>query len=120
MSDISRRVLNNSLFRAAGYAIGAAVFFVTIVLIARYLGAEGFGHFSFIIALVGIFQLVADMGVRNILVRDIALDKANFRKYLGIARALLWMLSLISMGCIVMLANLLDLTAEVRQSMYIA
>lgn len=120
MSDISRRVLNNSIFRAAGYAIGAAVFFVTIVLIARYLGTEGFGHFSLIIALVGIFQLVADMGVRNTLIRDIALDQANFRKHLGVARTLLWMLSLISMGFIVVLANLLNLTADVRQAMYIA
>ena len=83
MSDISRGVLNNSIFRAAGYAIGAAVFFTTIVLIARYLGTEGFGHFSLIIALVGIFQLVADMGVRNIVIRDIALDQANFRNILG-------------------------------------
>jgi O-antigen/teichoic acid export membrane protein len=120
MSDISKRVLNNSLLRAAGYAIGAAIFFVTIVLIARYLGTEGFGHFSLIIALVGIFQLVTDMGVRNILIRDIALDQANFRKHLGVARTLLWMLSLISMGFIVVLANLLHLTADVRQAMYIA
>jgi len=120
MSTTSKHVVNNSIFRAAGYASGAAVFFVTVVMIARYLGAEGFGHYSLIIALVGIFQLVADMGVRNILVRNIALEHENFQTHLGIAQTLLWMLSLVSLGCIVLLANLLGLTPEVRQAMYIA
>src|SRR2546430_5251251 len=116
MATTGKHVLNNSIVRAAGYASGAAVFFVTVVMIARYLGAEGFGHYSLIIALVGIFQLVADMGVRNILVRNIALEHENFQTHLGIAQTLLWMLSLVSLGCIVLLANLLGLTPEVRQS----
>ncbi len=120
MTTTSKHVLSNSMFCAAGYAIGAAIFFVTVVIIARYLGAEGFGHFSLIIALVGIFQLVADMGVRNILIRNMTLELKNFRIHLGIAQTLLWMLCLVSLGCIVVLANLLSLTPEVRQSMYIA
>ncbi len=120
MNDTTQRVLSNALFRVGGYAIGAALFFVTIVLIARYLGTEGFGHFSFILAAASIFQLVADMGVRNILIRDIALDKANFRTYLGVARTLLWSLSLLSLGCMVVLTNLVELAAHMRSSTYLA
>lgn len=120
MSDVSQRVLKNTVFRVSGYAIGAGLFFAATVLIARYLGAEGFGHFAFVMALVGIFQLVADMGVRNILIRDIARDREHFRRYLVVARTLLWGLSVISLGCIVALANLLQLTDEVRQATYIA
>jgi O-antigen/teichoic acid export membrane protein len=120
MSNIGQRVLKNSLFRVGGYAVGALVFFATIVLIARYLGTEDFGQFAFIMAFVGIFQLVADMGVRNIVIRDIALDKANFRRYLGVARTLLWLCSLLSLLGIVGLANLLSLSEAVRQSTYIA
>jgi O-antigen/teichoic acid export membrane protein len=120
MNDTTTRVLGNSLLRVGGYAIGAGLFFGTIVLIARYLGTEGFGHFSFILAVASVFQLVADMGVRNIIIRNIALDKANFHIHLGIARTLLWSLSLLSLGCVVALAHLLALSDAIRHAMYLA
>ncbi len=120
MSDTMRRVMHNSLLRLAGYAIGAALHFGIIVLIGRYLGTTGFGHFSFILALVSIFQLLTDMGVRTVLIRDIAVDKENFASRLGVAQTLLWLLASLSMGCIVLLAHLLTLTVEVRQATYLA
>ena len=120
MSDTIRRVMRNSLLRLVGYAVGAALHFGIIVLIGRYLGTIGFGRFSFILALVGIFQLVTDMGVRTVLIRDIAVDKENFAKRLGVAQTLLWILASLSMGCIVLLAYLLTLTDEVRQATYLA
>jgi O-antigen/teichoic acid export membrane protein len=120
MNDTTKRVLGNSLFRVGGYAIGAGVFFATIVLIARYLGTEGFGHFSSILAVASLFQLVADMGVRNIIIRNISLDKANFQTHLGVARTLLWSLSLLSFGCVVALAQLLALPDAIRHAMYLA
>jgi O-antigen/teichoic acid export membrane protein len=120
MHETTRRILSNALFRVGGYAIGAGLFFAATVLIARYLGTAGFGHFSFILAVVSVFQLVADMGVRNIVIRDIALDTAQFRRHLGAARTLLWSLSLLSLGCVVGLAHLLALTADLRHAMYLA
>lgn len=120
MSDTMRRVMHNSLLRLAGYAIGAALHFGIIVLIGRYLGTTGFGHFSFILALVSIFQLLTDMGVRTVLIRDIAVDKENFARRLGVAQTLLWLLASLSMGCIMLLAHLLTLTVEVRQATYLA
>jgi O-antigen/teichoic acid export membrane protein len=120
MSETIRRVIQNSLLRLAGYAVGAGLHFGIIVLIGRYLGTTGFGHFSFILAFVGIFQLLTDMGVRNVLIRDIAIDREYFAKRLGVARTLMWILAAISMGCIVLLAHLLTLTDEVRQATYLA
>jgi O-antigen/teichoic acid export membrane protein len=120
MNETTKRVLGNSLFRVGGYAIGAGLFFATIVLIARYLGTEGFGHFSFILAAVSVFQLVADMGVRNIVIRDIALEKEKFHLHLSTARTLLWSLSVVSLGCIAVVANLLALSDDLRYSMYLA
>jgi O-antigen/teichoic acid export membrane protein len=120
MSTTGKQVARNSLLRIGGYAIGAALHFVGIVVIGRYLGAEGFGYFAFILAFVGIFQLLADMGVRNIVIRNIAVHRETFRTHLGVARTLLWILSLFSMGCIVLIANLFHLTDEVRHATYLA
>jgi O-antigen/teichoic acid export membrane protein len=120
VSDTTRRVMQNSLLRMAGYAIGAGLHFGIIVLIGRYLGTTRFGQFSFILAFVGIFQLLTDMGVRNVLIRDIAVDPENFARRLGVARTLMWTLTAISMGCIVLLTHLLTFTDEVRQATYLA
>ena len=120
MSETIRRVMHNSALRLAGYAVGAVLHFGIIVLIGRYLGTTGFGHFSFILAWVGIFQLLTDMGVRTVLIRDIAVDKENFAKRLGVAQTLLRLLASLSMGCIVLLAHLLTLTDELRQATYLA
>ena len=120
MNDTTKRVLGNSLLRVGGYAIGAALFFATIVLIARYLGTAGFGQFSFILAVVSVFQLIADMGVRNIVIRNIALEKDKFHLHLSTARTLLWSLSVVSLGCIAILANLLPLSVDLRHGMYLA
>lgn len=120
MSETARRVMQNSTLRVGGYALGAGLYFITVILIARYLGPSGFGHFSFIYAFVGIFQVIVDMGVRNILIRDIAIDKPHFAEKLGIARTLLWILSFISMSLIILVSNLLDLSDEVRKSTYLA
>jgi O-antigen/teichoic acid export membrane protein len=64
--------------------------------------------------------LVADMGVRNIVIRDIALEKERFHLHLSTARTLLWSLSVVSFGCLAALANLLTLSDDLRHSMYLA
>ncbi len=120
MSETAKRVLQNSFLRVGGYAVGSLIYFAIIVLIARYLGIEGFGYFSFILALVGTLQLFVDLGIRNVLIRDIAVNKTRFAEKLGVARTVIWALSFVTMAVIVLLANLLNVPHEVRQAIYLA
>ena len=116
----ARRVARNSALRAGGYLLGAALLFVVVVVIARYLGVEGFGHYSFVMAVAGIFQLLADMGVRNIVIRDLAVAPELVRERLAVARTLLVILSLLSLAGIAAVAWTVDLPLEVRQSLLLA
>jgi O-antigen/teichoic acid export membrane protein len=93
---------------------------VVVVVIARYLGVEGFGHYSFVMAVAGVFQLLADMGVRNIVIRDLAVAPELVRDRLAVARTLLVILSLLSLGGIALVAWTIDLPLEVRQSLLLA
>ena len=120
MSGTAERVLHNSLVRVGGYAIGAALYFAVVVIIGRYLGPEGFGRFTVILAFVSVFQLIVDMGVRNILIREIAVDRTKFAEHLGTARFVMWILSGVSLGLMVLAANLAPVSNEVRQSIYLA
>lgn len=116
----ARRVARNSALRAGGYLLGAGLLFVVVVVIARYLGVEGFGHYSFVMAVAGIFQLLADMGVRNIVIRDLAVAPELVRDRLAVARTLLVILSLLSLLGIAAVAWAIDVPLEVRQSMLLA
>jgi O-antigen/teichoic acid export membrane protein len=112
-------VAQNSVLRAVGYVAGAGLFFAAVVVIARYLGVDGFGNYSFIMAVVSVFQLIADMGVRNIVVRDLAVDPTAVRERLDVARTLLFCLSAVSLSGVVLVAWTLRLDPEVRDSMYL-
>jgi O-antigen/teichoic acid export membrane protein len=120
VNQTARRVVQNSVVRVCGYAVGAGLYFLINILIARYLGTEGFGIFSFIVAFVGVFQLIVDMGIRNILIRDIAVDRTHFADKLGVARTMMWILSVMTMTLIVLFANVLQLADEVRHAIYLA
>lgn len=119
-SEITGRVLRNSIFRGIGYPAGAVLLFLTYILIARYLGAEGFGHFSFIMAFTGLFQIVADMGIRNILIRNISTDRLNFGIHLQTARFLMRLLSILSGVMILFASCFLNISDEIRHSVYLA
>ncbi len=75
MKAAVRRILHNSAWGLAGEAVSGALFFLAFVLIARYLGTSQFGVFSFVLALTGLFQVLADFGLTTILVRDMSRDR---------------------------------------------
>jgi O-antigen/teichoic acid export membrane protein len=59
------------------------------VWVARYLGPEQFGLFSFAAAFIGLFGAFAGLGLQSIVVRDIVRDSAYKEETLGTAVILL-------------------------------
>lgn len=70
------------------------------VWIARYLGPEQFGLFSFATAFVGIFGAIAGLGLQDIVVRDIVRDPSSKDETLGTAAVLQFTGGLIAYGLI--------------------
>lgn len=89
----TRKVVRNSLFGVAAEAVGGAMSFFIIILIARDLGTVSFGLFSFVLALTGIFQLVADFGLTNIIVKEISRARADTVKVISAVKPLVWLFS---------------------------
>ncbi|NWG32634.1 MAG: oligosaccharide flippase family protein, partial [Rhodocyclaceae bacterium] len=69
------RVFKNISAMLVAEALGFPLNFVLTLLLARYLGVEGFGNYSFVMAFVLVFQLIADAGLSNILIREIAVNR---------------------------------------------
>lgn len=116
----SRRIVKNAFFGVTGEVVGGAINFLTTVIIARSLGVASFGTFSFVLAYVGIFQVVADLGVRHILIRDVAADVSHAARIFGETKTLIWILSF---GAFALIAGGIPVVAhsrEVAQSILIA
>lgn len=58
------------------------------VWVARYLGPQQFGLFSFATAFIGLFSWIAGLGLQNIVVRDIVRDPKCKEETLGTAAVL--------------------------------
>ena len=70
------------------------------VWVARYLGPEQFGLFSFASAFVGMFGALAGLGLQSIVVRDIVRDPACKEETLGTAAVLQLLGGLLAYGCV--------------------
>lgn len=63
--------------------VGMALSFFVGVYVARYLGPANFGLFSYAASFVGLFVVIATLGLDNILVRDLVKDKKKRDELLG-------------------------------------
>lgn len=70
------------------------------VWIARYLGPEQFGLFSYASAFVGMFGAVAGLGLQSIVVRDVVRDPLCKEETLGTAAVLQMVGGLLAYGCV--------------------
>lgn len=105
MSTI-KKIVKNSIFGVVSEAISGVLLFVAFLLAARYLGAARFGVFSYILALVGVFQLIADFGLTNIVVREIAKTPDNASRVMGAIKPLAWLFSLLTLAIIILIGFL--------------
>jgi len=89
-------ILKNLLSVAFGQLLSGLLVLASVVVIARYLGANRFGDYSYIMAFVNIFQFIADLGIASIFVREVSRDHGRLGQFLGNLKALYWVFSFCS------------------------
>jgi len=114
-----QRIIRNSFYGVASQAIGGGLFFFVALLMARHLGPENFGTFSFVFAFVTVFHMLADFGITNILVRDIARAKEKVDRILGACIPLVTLLAFSGYVLIILSVQLLNLAPDTELAMYI-
>ncbi len=81
-------IVRNAFFSAVARGIDVSVTFALAVILARYLGPEGMGEYTYIIAFVAVFVPLIDLGLDHILIREIARHREAAKKYVGAALVL--------------------------------
>ncbi|MGB9911151.1 MAG: oligosaccharide flippase family protein [Microgenomates group bacterium] len=75
MKNIFYKIGYNSAVQILGKIITTFLSFLSVSILTRYLGQEGFGNFSLAFAYFSIFGIIADWGLQLTMVREIASKK---------------------------------------------
>ncbi|MFA7575155.1 MAG: flippase [Arcobacteraceae bacterium] len=114
-----QRILKNSLFLLLSNIVSKILAFFYIIYIARYLGAEGFGVFSFALAFTSIFGVLVDLGLNSLTVREIARSKSLTGKYLGNISVMKIILSAFTFVLVVITINIFGYSQETNKVVYL-
>ncbi|MFC2172447.1 flippase [Acidobacteriota bacterium] len=89
-----RRFAKNSLAGFVTYISNHLLSLLILSLLGRYLGPEGYGQYYYIYAFIMLITIGSDMGLRTIVIREIAKCKDNAGNIIGSALLLKLFLSL--------------------------
>ncbi len=99
LSD-AKRIAKNIVFIVGGGTFRAVLMPLFTILIARQLGTEGFGAFSFALSLASILVIVGEMGLPKMVVRELANHREEVGRYIGDLSVLRLLAGLASTGLV--------------------
>ncbi len=85
---IARKIAYNVIFNVITKILSTILALVGIGFITRYLGKEGFGDYSTVLAFFAFFGSAADLGLYSITAREISRPEADEKKIISNALAL--------------------------------
>jgi len=81
--SLARRIAANTLWVSGAGILGKAASFLVILLLARYLGIEGFGKFAFVTAYLALFGILTNLGLDVIVIREASRDLKGSESLVG-------------------------------------
>jgi len=86
--SVGNTVARNSSYLMLSNLANRGLGFASSVIVARLLGPGGYGHYSFIIALVTLVALLWNIGLNTVVTREIAKNRSLTAKYVASASIL--------------------------------
>jgi O-antigen/teichoic acid export membrane protein len=114
-----QRIAKNASFLFLGQVIAAILSLVLLVFLARYLGDVQFGKYSFAFAFTSLFIIIADLGLNTLSIREIARTPQKASDYLSTISLTKLVLSLVMVGLIVIIINLMHYPQDTTMAVYI-
>lgn len=106
------RLASNTAIGLGGNAVQRTLTFVITLVLARGLGEEDFGRYSYVTAYVFLFGFLADLGIERVVTREVARRPADAGVLLGSALAVKFTLSLGATAAAILTAFALGLEGE--------
>lgn len=117
--SIGRTIAKNAAFVTFGSVALKAVNFIFSVYVVRRLGDARFGQYSTVIAFVGLFQIFAELGVSQYVMREIARDRSRAPGIFWNLVALRVVLAILGMGGITLAAAFTGYSRELILAIFL-
>ena len=114
-----QRIAKNIGVLGISQVVTSILGFILLIYIARYLGEVGFGKYSFALSFTALFAIFADLGISNLIIREIARNKELTNEYLTNVSIIKLLLSLLTFGFIVLTINLMDYPQDTTYAVYL-
>ena len=111
-------VAKNTTYYTLALIVQKILAFVYFSLIARFLGVEDTGKYSFALSFTTLFAILIDLGLGPVLTREIAKAKDKTRQYLSNILALKIPLALVTYLLVVGMINILGYPPLTKQLVY--
>lgn len=104
----ARRLIHNFASLLTSEVVNRATTFVLYALVARYRGAFEFGQLSLALSLFFVFEVLAGAGLKTLVTREVARDRAKTGLYLVNGSAIVVACSLLSLAALLFVVRLMD------------
>lgn len=105
-------------FKNTGWMfLGQATMIVSLIIniwLARYLGPENFGTMNYVFAFVGLFGFLTNLGINDILIRNLVRQPEKRDEFIGTAFSLMTVGGIVSFSLITILSFVFETSPIVR------
>ncbi len=115
LQKITKNVSVVFISQIVSYLLG----FFTILYIARYLGAGGFGIISLALSLSAIFGVFVDMGLNTLMVREVARNKELSDKYVSNSSIMKVILAFLTFGLLALAVHIIGYSQLISNIIYL-
>lgn len=98
MMSFTKKIAYNTAIQILGKVLGTIFGLITVALMARYLGREGFGYYSTVITYLSFFGIIIEFGFHITTLQLVAEERFNKEKLIGNVMALRLVSALIAFG----------------------
>ncbi|PIT90728.1 MAG: hypothetical protein COU22_00665 [Candidatus Komeilibacteria bacterium CG10_big_fil_rev_8_21_14_0_10_41_13] len=120
MAYDQEKIAQNTSYFTLALVIQKIISFVYFSYIAVQIGAGNLGQYTFALFFTTLFAVVVDIGISNVLVREVSKFKEKSQEYFSASLAIKVPLAILTYILVVVAINLLDNPVLVRQLVYLA
>lgn len=115
----ARLIAKNATSIGISQIISSIVTFFIGIYIARELNYIDYGKYNFAISFTAFFIIIADLGISNLIIKDIAQDDKKIASYITNVSIIKIFLSIIGFISIVIIVNIMGYSNEARLTIYL-
>lgn len=115
----TKTLAKNTVALVFGTLIPKAVTVILTVYSARVLGSIGLGQYAIATSFVGVFAIIADLGLNSLFIREVAKEKNNTSVYFWSMACIKTILSVVFLACVFISAKIFAYSSIVEMTVWL-